>query len=211
MPCLPSFGRPDRTAAQEHCAFEFPITGEERAACSIPVGWEHMFVSTERPPTRRCARCRQSKPESAFAWHRQALGRRQPYCRECQAEYKREHYAANRARYVAQTTRRKDAVNAERTEFLVDFFRTHPCVDCGEIDPVVLEFDHIGAKEFDISSGIRARKWQAVINEIAKCEVVCANCHRRRTALRGDFARVLAQAAASSRESSDTDPHERHG
>jgi hypothetical protein len=66
--------------------------------------------------------------------------------------------------------------------------------DCGETDPLVLEFDHLGDKSFNIAKGIRDHSWQSVLDEIRKCEVVCANCHRRRTALRGGFARaVVAQ------------------
>ena len=74
------------------------------------------------------------------------------------------------------------------------YFRDHPCVDCGETDPIVLEFDHLGDKSFCIGTGFRDRNWQSVLDEIAKCDVVCANCHRRRTARRGGFARaVVAQ------------------
>jgi hypothetical protein len=69
--------------------------------------------------------------------------------------------------------------------FLLDFFSKHPCVDCGETDPLVLEFDHIGTKEFGIGAELRSRNWQAILREIDKCEAVCANCHRRRTARRG--------------------------
>jgi hypothetical protein len=85
---------------------------------------------------------------------------------------------------------RKQVVVAQRARYLVEFFRTRPCIDCGESDPVVLEFDHVGDKRFDISKGLRDRNWQSVLDEIAKCEVVCANCHRRRTARRGRFARA---------------------
>ena len=74
--------------------------------------------------------------------------------------------------------------------FLVEFLRERPCVDCGERDPIVLEFDHLAEKEFAISAGLRGRRWDDVLREIDKCEVVCANCHRRRTAHRGGFARA---------------------
>ena len=70
------------------------------------------------------------------------------------------------------------------------YFRDHPCVDCGETDPIVLEFDHLRDKKFGISTGIRNRNWADVLDEIAKCEVVCANCHRRRTVRRGGFIRA---------------------
>jgi hypothetical protein len=104
--------------------------------------------------------------------------------------YHREHYLANRERYLVAAKRRREAVLAERMQFLVAFLRERPCVDCGESDPIVLEFDHVADKEFAVSAGLRERNWGAVLREIAKCEVVCANCHRRRTALRGGFARA---------------------
>ena len=77
----------------------------------------------------------------------------------------------------------------ERFIFLMAYFRDHPCADCGETDPVVLEFDHLRDKKFVIAAGIRNRNWNDVLDEIAKCDVVFANCHRRRTAKRGGFLR----------------------
>ena len=143
---------------------------------------------------RRCGRCHQEKPFEDFAWRRKARGQRDNYCRPCRADYKQEHYRANRRRYIDMAQRRKRAMAAERIEYLVAFLREHPCVDCGETDPVVLEFDHLRDKKFGIAQGIRDRDWQSVLDEMAKCDVVCANCHRRRTALRGGFARaVVAQ------------------
>ena len=145
-------------------------------------------------PTRLCGRCHQLLPLADFAWRRKSRGQRDNYCRACRAAYKREHYDANKQRYIAKALLHKQALVAERAAHLIQFFRTHPCTDCGETDPLVLEFDHREAKNFNIAKGIRDRKWQAVLDEIAKCDVVCANCHRRRTALRAGFARaVVAQ------------------
>jgi hypothetical protein len=90
---------------------------------------------------------------------------------------------------------------AERTAYLVSFLRKHPCVDCGEDDPVVLEFDHLRDKEFSIGKGMRDRPWKRVLAEMDKCEVVCANCHRRQTNRRGGFIRtiVIADTAGDDR------------
>jgi hypothetical protein len=110
------------------------------------------------------------------------------------AEYNRAHYRANRDVYIRRARTRAETVREERLAFLIDYFRANPCVDCGEEDPMVLEFDHLRDKAFTISEGLRDRSWQTILDEIAKCEVVCANCHRRRTALRGGFARALATA-----------------
>jgi hypothetical protein len=143
---------------------------------------------------RKCGRCKSRKPVDDFAWRRKAREQRDNYCRPCRAEYKQEHYAANRQRYIDSAQRRRRAVVAERIEFLVAYLREHPCVDCGETDPVVLEFDHLRDKKFSIAKGWRDHEWQSVLDEMAKCEVVCANCHRRRTARRGGFIRaVVAQ------------------
>ena len=143
---------------------------------------------------RECGRCKERKPLDNFAWRRKSKGQRDNYCRPCRAAYKQEHYAANRRRYIDSARRRKKPAIAERLAYLVAYFEEHPCADCGETDPVVLEFDHLRDKEFGISAGWRDRQWKIVLDEIAKCEVVCANCHRRRTAKRGGFARaVVAQ------------------
>jgi hypothetical protein len=138
-----------------------------------------------------CARCREEKPVEEFAWHRRERGQRQPYCRACQKVYGREHYLANREKYIRAEARRKRARNARRMQHLIDYLGSHPCVDCGESDPLVLEFDHIGEKSFTIGTGFAGRNWQAILDEIAKCEVVCANCHRRRTARRRGSVRSL--------------------
>ena len=144
---------------------------------------------------RTCGRCGESKQVEQFAWRRRALGQRDNYCRSCRAAYKQEHYLLHRQRYIDSAQRRKRSLAAERAAYLIDFFESHPCVDCGERDPIVLEFDHLGDKLFNISQGLRDRAWAAVLDEMEKCDVVCANCHRRRTARRGGYARAAAFAS----------------
>ena len=79
----------------------------------------------------------------------------------------------------------------ERTKYLLEFFAKHPCADCGERDPIVLEFDHLCDKSFDIGAALPYRNWQSILDEIEKCEVVCRNCHRRRESRRMGALRVL--------------------
>ena len=129
---------------------------------------------------RRCDRCGDLKPISEFAWRRRDRGRRDNYCSVCRTQYQREHYAQHRDRYLARAVRRKKELTAERADYLITLFRERPCVDCGEHDPLVLEFDHLGNKKFTIAKGLGNRSWQAVLDEIAKCDVLCANCHRLR-------------------------------
>ena len=78
---------------------------------------------------------------------------------------------------------------------LVQYLSDRSCTDCGISDSRVLEFDHLPEfnKIFDISRAISGstRSWNSILNEISKCEVVCANCHRIRTMARGNWKRSL--------------------
>lgn len=145
---------------------------------------------------RRCGTCGAFKAPEDFAWRRRARGQRDSMCRPCRAEYKQAHYAANRARYLANAMARRRALIVERTTYLVGYFAQHPCVDCGESDPVVLEFDHLRDKAFDIGGKLADRAWSDILAEIEKCEVVCANCHRRRTATRRGALRATLTAVS---------------
>jgi hypothetical protein len=109
---------------------------------------------------------------------------RDSFCRQCRAAYHREHYLTNRRRYIDQAAKQRARLKLERTRYLLEYFRSHPCIDCGEDDPIVLESDHLGDKEFTIGSDFCVRNWDSILAEIKKCEVVCANCHRKRTAQR---------------------------
>ena len=110
------------------------------------------------------------------------------YCPPCKSAYDREHYLKNKAAYIARNSAAKTLQRFENTKRLNEFLRGHPCVDCGETDPVVLEFDHQGDKLKDVSD-LLARNWKLVLAEILKCEVRCANCHRRVTAKRAGWMR----------------------
>lgn len=70
--------------------------------------------------------------------------------------------------------------NKRRRAQIDEYLNAHPCVDCGETDIQVLQFDHVfGEKSFNITEDA-ARAWAKVVAEIAKCEIRCANCHIRR-------------------------------
>jgi hypothetical protein len=145
----------------------------------------------DEPTTRkRCSRCGKKKPAGEFGWHRKERRQRDAYCLPCRSEYGKAHYRANRQRYIDKAAQRRKVVVTERMRYLVGYFKDHPCTDCGELDPVVLEFDHIGAKTFDIGKALHERSWEAILEEIECCQVVCANCHRRRTARRRGAIRV---------------------
>ena len=101
----------------------------------------------------------------------------------------RRHYEKHRDRVIAKAKEHSRAARARTRAFISNYLKTNPCVDCGEANIIVLEFDHIGDdKDFNISdaarNGVGIKKLNA---EIAKCEVRCANCHRKKTYERGGF------------------------
>ena len=65
---------------------------------------------------------------------------------------------------------------------MYNYLSTHPCTSCGEDDPVVLEFHHVGGKDMAISQLVTGGySIETIQAEINKCTVLCANCHRRLT------------------------------
>lgn len=118
-------------------------------------------------------------------------GKTRRKCLVCQARYHRDHYDRNKAAYKKSSAASKKTVVARNRRYVYDYLACHPCKDCGEKDPIVLEFDHLSDKDRAIAQliicGVSVEKIQS---EIDKCEVVCANCHRRRTARRGNHFRA---------------------
>lgn len=101
------------------------------------------------------------------------------HCKLCQNEYSRNHYESNKNQYLERNKRYREKIQ----DCVVQYLKNHPCVDCGETDLVVLDFDHVrGEKVREVSAMIRAKcGWTSILREIEKCDVRCANCHRRKT------------------------------
>jgi hypothetical protein len=141
-------------------------------------------------PLRWCSRCSRLLGESSFNRHRNGL---QWWCRDCFKRYYDEQRAHHRRRNNALKTARV----REAQFFVLDYLQTRPCVDCGETDVVVLEFDHLSVKRAEISTLVRRGVLLPVLEtELARCEVVCASCHRRRTARRGRWRRAEVELSA---------------
>jgi hypothetical protein len=102
--------------------------------------------------------------------------------REKQRAASRRHYEKHRDQVIADAKKYSKIVRARIRAYIKDYLKANPCVDCGEADPVILEFDHVRDKDFNISDATRKGvSINKLRDEIAKCEVRCANCHRKKT------------------------------
>jgi hypothetical protein len=109
-----------------------------------------------------CAKCNQERPLEDFQTRSDSPIGKRSTCKSCKAKYLREQRA--KVRQVIYEA------------------KAHPCTDCGvQYPPWVMDFDHIKGKEFGVSRMVSARIGLDRIHaEIAKCELVCSNCHRQR-------------------------------
>lgn len=89
-----------------------------------------------------------------------------------------------RAKARSKNKHYKQKRQKENKDFLISYLKENPCIECGESDIIVLEFDHIESdKKFKNISVLRKHySLDALKKEIEKCQVLCANCHRRKTA-----------------------------
>jgi hypothetical protein len=130
---------------------------------------------------RLCKTCNKEKEDREFH-----SGKRDQYsCKECNSEYKKQHYKKNKEKYIKKAKLKRQEYRKE----YYDWLSTQKCKDCGISDHRVLEQDHIDNKSFNISKKVGSMRLESLMKELNKCEVVCANCHRIRTASRGDWER----------------------
>lgn len=150
---------------------------------------------------KQCIKCKETKSLDNFTKNSRRKDGLNSFCKNC-------GNILNRANYIKTNGKAQKDFNKKKTqensEYVLKYLLMHPCVDCSENDPVVLEFDHVsGIKLFSISSGIRRSKSISELQEeIDKCEVRCANCHRRITAKRSGYYRLLQGIEGSTPENS---------
>lgn len=116
------------------------------------------------------------------------LATRSALCKEHHREYVREHYRSNTQSYLDKAKKHRTS-NGE----LIRQAKSVPCFDCKQSYPYyVMDFDHKENKEFTLGLYRNMGKNQ-ILTEIAKCDVVCSNCHRMRTAQRAGYGISMEQ------------------
>ena len=130
-----------------------------------------------------CSKCKTIKDIDDFSYRNKVKGIREKRCKVCKDEYRKIHYENNKEIYKKRAKDYTTKIRAVNSKKMCDYLRRHPCVDCTESDIRVLHFDHVrGVKIDEVTSMVHAGcSWKKILNEIAKCEVRCANCHIKRT------------------------------
>ncbi len=132
--------------------------------------------------TKACNICHIEKPIEEFPWKNIIRRKRQAVCKTCTAKRSADWYENNKERHLENVHERKRKMRDEAREYVWNYLKTHPCVLCGESDPIVLEFHHIGDKEIAISElAYGGHPIERIVEELSRCQVLCANCHRRLT------------------------------
>ena len=158
----------------------------------------HRALTRRLLTVKKCYSCGKEKSLAEFPVNRKRADGRGSMCRTCKKAYNAAYYSDTKDRHNPARASRRRQLRAEARESVHAYLLEHPCVDCGETDVVVLEFDHQGDKTTEINKMIHAgRPWPEILAEIEKCEVVCANDHRRRTARTFGWWKALPASAAS--------------
>jgi hypothetical protein len=123
---------------------------------------------------RTCTTCKKTKAISAFRPKVHAGGSRgyEGACRSCTAD---------------RIKTRSKIRNKDAREFIFNYLNARSCVDCGESNILVLEFDHVKNKSFDIGKALNNGTPLRLIKlETKKCQIRCSNCHRIKTHFEAD-------------------------
>ena len=128
-----------------------------------------------------CSKCKILKEEIEFSFKNKTKNKLQSWCKECLQDHNRKTYIEkpNRKEQVKSASKR---YKAKMEEFLYKYLTSHPCVACGQTNILTLQFDHLENKLFNIGSQATSSSIETIEKEIAKCQVLCANCHSIKSA-----------------------------
>ncbi len=138
-----------------------------------------------------CSKCKEEKPLNQFNKKdkkKDGTYKPQPYCRDCQKIVIRDYYQNNKEAIKAKSAlnrhlyRGHEHKNPKHVYYkVIDYLAGRCCGHCGIDDIRVLEFNHLNreTKEFTIATMLKNNMdWDLILKEIAKCEILCANCHK---------------------------------
>jgi hypothetical protein len=143
-----------------------------------------------------CSKCGITKSVEQFGKNSSRSDGFQTYCKKCRNDHQRTWYADSEHKklHIVRVKKNKQDYKNEVQAVILGYLSEHPCVDCGNDDLEVLDFDHIDPNsKFDSVSNMMRRGFpvERIIEEIKKCQIRCANCHRKRTIRQFGWYRLL--------------------
>lgn len=134
--------------------------------------------------TKNCTLCKKEKSLDSFNKRIRSKDGHQNVCKECNGKQSKRYYKKHKAKHKEKTKKQKLEIQTRNRRFLWNYLEEHPCIDCGYSNPIALEFDHVRGKKIAALSQLASDCWslEKIKEEISKCEVRCANCHRIKTA-----------------------------
>ena len=138
---------------------------------------------------KKCTKCGETLELSKFSKNAAKKDGLQGFCKDCMKEFRAGYYERNKEVLIAKATKRK----AELRDKLWSYKQGKKCMDCPQTDPRTLEFDHTSDDKLAAVSQMVnfGRSWSVIKNEIDKCDIVCASCHRIRTHVRAGYVRNI--------------------
>ena len=146
------------------------------------------MVNTEN---KVCTKCGIEKNRLLFSARKKSKDGLALWCRDCFKIHWNKRYYENRQHYRNSHSKSRNKLREEYARKVFEYLKNHSCIICGESDPIVLEFDHRDRNDKIESVSVMTRNssWERIESEIKKCDVLCANCHRRKTAAEFGFRR----------------------
>lgn len=139
--------------------------------------------------SKTCSKCKNLKTIDEFPWRSKIKQKKQAACRDCTKQTSKKWYKNNTSRQIENVKRNNQIHYKSRIERMFAFLSDKSCIDCGERNPILLDFDHVRGEKVDNISHMLSTgaSWTAIEAELEKCEPTCSNCHRLKTAQRGQW------------------------
>ena len=125
---------------------------------------------------KNCSKCGIEKDLTDFSKNKKKKDGYSFWCKECHEEYKKKHYLENKEKYLDKNKKHHLKMKA----WLKELKQSLKCSECPEDHIACLDFHHESNKEMSVSKALNYG-WgkDRILKEIAKCKVLCSNCHRK--------------------------------
>lgn len=126
---------------------------------------------------KKCSKCGSEKVLEEFPWKIKAKNLKASICNICMATYAKSHYYRNKKQYFVRNRNQKARIYAH-----LRGLKESPCTDCGVAYPYyVMQFDHVTVGRKPRHVATLTNSYRGLLRELEHCNLVCSNCHEKRT------------------------------